>query len=131
MANFHSLGIREGHSGVSRQSCFRSPLTWLSCIEEHGHRPATLRVAASAIAFVHKTVGMDDPCASLEVKRTLRSATRKAGRSQKQAEALTVDALDAIRSTACKPRRGRGGRFEGQKTARCRGNLDIALISCR
>ena len=98
-------------------------------IEEHGHKPATLRVAASAIAFVHKTAGMDDPCASPEVKRTLRSAARKAGRSQKQAEALTIEALAAIRSTACKPRRGRGGRFESQQTARDRGNMDIALIS--
>ena len=98
-------------------------------IEEHGHKPATLRVAASAIAFVHKTAGEDDPCASPDVKRTLRSATRKVGRSQKQAEALTVEALNAIQSTACRPRRGRGGRFESQETAMFRGNLDIALIS--
>ena len=98
-------------------------------IEEHGHKPATLRAAAAAIAFVHRTAGQDDPCASAEVKRTLRSATRKAGRSQKQAEALTAEALDAIQPTACKPRRGRGGRLESQETARCRGNLDIALIS--
>lgn len=98
-------------------------------VEDHGHRPATLRVSASAIAFVHKSAGLEDPCASLEVKRTLRSATRKAGRSQKQADALTAEVLDAIRSTACKPRRGRGGRLEGQESARCRGNLDIALIS--
>ena len=98
-------------------------------IEEHGHKPATLRAAAAAIAFVHRASGHDDPCAGPEVKRTLRSATRKAGRSQKQAEALTVEALTAIRSTACNPRRGRGGRFESRETARCRGNLDIALIS--
>ena len=98
-------------------------------IEQHGHRPATLRVAASAISFVHRSAGLDDPCAKPEVKRTLRSATRKAGRSQKQAEGLTAEALSAIQSTAFKPRRGRGGRFESQETARCRGNLDIALIS--
>ena len=97
-------------------------------IEKHGHKPATLRVAASAIAFVHKTAGVDDPCASPEVKRTLRSATRKAGRSQKQAAALTADALAAIQSTACKPRLGRGGRCESQETASSRGNLDIAVI---
>ena len=96
---------------------------------EHGHRPATLRTAASAIAFVHKAAGMNDPCASPEVKRTLRSATRRAGRSQKQAEALTEEAFAVIQSNACKPRRGRGGRFESQETARCRGNFDVALIS--
>ena len=98
-------------------------------IQERGHKPATLRVAASAIAFAHKTAKADDPCASPEVKRTLRCATRKAGRKQKQAEALTAEALSAIESTACKPRLGRGGRYESQETARRRGNLDIALIS--
>ena len=97
-------------------------------IQEHGHKPATLRVAASAIAFAHKTAGADDPCASPEVKRTLRCATRKAGREQKQAEALTEEALAAIESTACEPRPGRGGRNESEETARSRGNLDIALI---
>ena len=55
--------------------------------------------------------------------------TRKAGRSQKQAEALTEEAFAVIQSNARKPRRGRGGRFESQETAICRGNLDIALIS--
>ena len=98
-------------------------------MEEHGHKPSTLRAAAAAIAFIHRSAGQDDPCASPEVKRTLRSATRKAGRGQKQAQALTDEALVAIRSTACSPRPGRGGRPEGRETARCRGNLDIALIS--
>ena len=97
-------------------------------IREHGHKPATLRVAASAIAFAHRTARAEDPCASPEVKRTLRCATRKAGREQKQAEALTEETLSAIESTACEPRPGRGGRYESEETARCRGNLDIALI---
>ena len=97
-------------------------------IEEQGHKPATLRMAASAIAFVHKTAGMNNPCASPDVRRTLKSATRKVGRLQKQAEALTAEALAAIRTTACKPRRGRGGKLESQETATNRGNLDIALI---
>ena len=98
-------------------------------MEEYGHKPSTLRVAASAIAFVHKAAGADDPCASPEVKKTLRSATRKAGTSQKQAEALTADVLAVIESTAHNPRRGRGGRLESPEAARSRGNLDIALIS--
>ncbi len=59
-------------------------------IKEHGHKPATLRVAAPAIAFVHKTARVGDPCASPEVKRTLRSAIRKAGRSQKQARVFVL-----------------------------------------
>ena len=98
-------------------------------IERHGHKPATLRVAAAAIAFVHRTAGLDDPCARPEVKRTLRGATRMVGRSQQQAEALTADALALIESMARRPRRGRGGSLESKQTALSRGNLDIALIS--
>jgi len=98
-------------------------------IEELGHKPATLRVASSAIAFVHRASGQDDPCSSQEVRRILRAATRKAGRWQKQARALTAEAMAAIQSTVCRPRRGRGGRVESRETARRRGNLDIALIS--
>ena len=98
-------------------------------LQEHGHRPATLRVAASAIAFVHRNAGLEDPCSSPEVKKVLRCATRKAGKHQKQAEALTAEAMSAIESTACQPRMGRGGRLENQETARRRGQLDIALIS--
>ena len=97
-------------------------------IEKQGHKPATLRMAAAAIAFVHKAAGVNSPCASLEVKRLLKGATRKAGRSQKQACALTAEALTAIESTARNPRRGRGGKLESQETAKLRGNLDIALI---
>lgn len=98
-------------------------------IAKHGHKPATLRVAAAAIAFVHRIAGWDNPCARPEVKRTLRGATRKAGRYQKQAQALTADGLAAIRSAACLPRLGRGGRLESPQTAEARGALDIALIS--
>ena len=98
-------------------------------LEKHGHKPATLRMAASAIAFVHKVAGIDDPCASREVKRILKGANRKLGRSQKQAEALTCEALEAIRMTAHIPRRGRGGRWERPEIAKNRGDLDIALIS--
>ena len=97
--------------------------------EQHGHRPATLRVAAAAIAFVHRAKGLTDPCASTEVKRTLRGATRKAGRAQKQAEALTAEALTVIQATARRPRPGRGGHLESPQTAQARGDVDIALIS--
>ncbi len=98
-------------------------------IQEHRHKPATLRSAACAIAFVHKSAGAGDPCASQEVKRMLKAATRKEGRCQKQAAALTAEGMEAIRSTAHNPRLGRGGRLERAETARSRGNVDIALIS--
>lgn len=98
-------------------------------IERRGHKPATLKVAAAAISFAHRAEGLEDPCAGQEVKRTLRGATRKAGRAQQQAEALTAEALAAIESTAHTPRPGRGGRLESPESARRRGNVDIALIS--
>ena len=97
-------------------------------IERLGHKPATLRTAAAAIAFVHRTAGVDDPCAGQAVRRTLRSATRKAGRLQKQAEALTTEVFAAIRATVGNPRRGRGG-IESPEAANSRGNLDVALVS--
>lgn len=98
-------------------------------IERDQHKPATVRVAAAAIAFVHRASGMPDPCRADEVRRTLRGAGRKIGRAQRQARPLTDAALDQIRATACLPRRGRGGRPERMATARRRGLLDIALIS--
>ena len=97
-------------------------------LEVQAHRPSTLRVAAAAIAHAHRTAGLNDPCSSLEVKRTLRSATRKAGRAQKQAEALTLEALEAIKATALSPRAWKDNRTESVETARMRGTVDVALI---
>ncbi len=98
-------------------------------VERHGHRPATLRVASAAIGFVHRAAGLEDPCARPEVRRTLRGASRKAGSAQKQAAALTAEALARIQATARRPRPGRGGRLESRDAAERRGNLDVALIS--
>ena len=63
------------------------------------------------------------------MRRTLRSAARKAGRAQRQAKGLTEESLIQIQATAREPRRGRGGRPETPKAARMRGAVDIALIS--
>ena len=59
---------------------------------------------------------------------TLKSATRKMGRSQKQAEALTAEVLAVIEASVHEPRLGRGGRLESTSTARRRGSIDMALI---
>ena len=98
-------------------------------VEIEGHRPSTLRTAAAAIAFIHRAADMHDPCASKEVKRTLSSATRKEGRMQRQAAALTSEALAMIQAAAYEPRPGRGGRMESRGTARRRGHVDVAMIS--
>ena len=50
------------------------------------------------------------------------------GRSQKQAAALTTEALAVIQSTASSPPAGTGRREESPETANYRGNLDIAVI---
>ena len=96
--------------------------------EQLGHRPATLRVAAAAIAYVHSNCGLGNPCSHPDVKRTLRGATRVAGKAQKQAKGLTADALDAITATTCRPRLGKNGRRESAQAAARRGSVDIALV---
>ncbi len=98
-------------------------------IESAGHQPATLRAAASAIAYVHRAAGMDSPCATPEVRQTLSGATRKAGRRQQQAAALTATALACITATAGQSRRGRGGHPESRTAARKRAGMDVALIN--
>ena len=98
-------------------------------IECAGHRPATLRMAVAAIAFIHRAAGVADPCAAAAVRRALSGATRKAGRMQKQAAALTAEALAQIQATAYQPRAGRGGRWESRATAQHRGRVDVALMS--
>ena len=96
--------------------------------ESEGHKPATLRAAASAIAFVHKACGLDDPCDAPGVKGLLRSVTRAVGKMQKQAAALTADAQAQIMTTVCDPRTGRGGGLESVVTARRRCEVDIAIM---
>ena len=97
-------------------------------LEKHGHKPATLQTAAAAIGFKHRDEGLSDPCESADVRNTLRSARRKAGMEQKQAEGLTDEALDAIVATARLRRRWSDKRMESPETAERRGLLDIAIV---
>lgn len=97
-------------------------------IERQGHKPATIRAAAAAIAFVHRAADRPNPCQSEAVRRTLRGAGRKLGRAQQQARPLTEEALARIRLHAQRPRRSRGGRWERPETAMRRASLDLALI---
>ena len=96
--------------------------------EQLGHRPATLRVAAAAIAYVHNNCGLENPCSHPDVKRTLRGATRVAGKAQKQAKGLTSP-MHSTQSQppACRPRLGKNGRRESaQAAAEEAGSVDIA-----
>ncbi|WP_420437844.1 tyrosine-type recombinase/integrase [Candidatus Poriferisodalis sp.] len=96
--------------------------------DQLGHKPATLRVAAAAIAYVHNSCRLENPCSHPDVRRILRGATRVAGKAQKQAKGLTADALDAITATACRPRLSKNGRRESAEAAARRGRVDIALV---
>lgn len=98
-------------------------------MEIEGNRPATLRSAAAAVRHAHRSADLEDPCADRQVREVLRSAVRKAGGNQRQAEALTERELERIRSTARKPRRGRGGHLESPEAAIRRGTTDVAIVS--
>jgi len=96
-----------------------------------GAKLSTLRMAKAAIAAAHKETGADNPCASPLVTKAVRDLARAAAdagnATQKQAAALTGEALAAIRATATAPRTGRGGRLETADNATRRGLVDIAL----
>ena len=89
---------------------------------------STLKMAVCAIAAVHKTVGLPNPCAHAGVREALNSMARdRAVDPPRQAMALTDEALAAIQATAPNPRYSRFGRQETAEEAQRRGQLDIAL----
>ena len=95
---------------------------------DRGASMSTVRADAAAIAAAHRAAGHESPTTSEGVRATLRGLARqRAGRTQQQAQALTDQALTAIRATARRPRRGRGGALETAEGASARGRVDIAL----
>ena len=91
---------------------------------------ATLKVRRAAIGAAHRAAGLDDPAGSELVRKTLAGLVRENAAPQRQARALDLAALAAIRATACSPRTGRqSGRTESKERARRRGLADIALCS--
>ena len=98
-------------------------------MKNEGHKPATLKAAAAAIGFIHRAAELPDPCASSLVKGVLSGAVREKGNEQKQAEALTSEALAIIHSVVYEPRLSNGGRTESREEARWRGSVDMALMS--
>ena len=107
------------------------PLTvarYLAVRAGSGSTIATLRLATSAIARVHRWAGHDSPCQDRGVREALRGWGRRLARPQRQAGALTADVLSVIRLTAPKPRaRGRG--FETAEQAAERARFDLALVA--
>ena len=97
------------------------------------HRPAkpnSLNVACAAISKAYEVAELPDITKNPRVREALRShryRMARAGIRVKQAEALTAESMAAIRATALRPRRGRGGMETGEQ-ARRRGLVDIALV---
>ncbi len=99
-------------------------------LHQAGAALPTIRQAMAAITKAHRSAKppLEAPTASDRVRQALRGLARQqAGRQQRQAAALTDEALDAIIARAYQPRRGRGGRLESRVTAATRGAVDVAL----
>ena len=107
------------------------PLTvarYLAVRAGSGASVATLRLATSAIARVHRWAGHESPGRDRGVREALQGWGRRLARPQRQAGALTADVLSVIRLTAPKPRaRGRG--FETAEQAAERARFDLALVA--
>ena len=93
-----------------------------------GWMPATIRVAAAAIADRYKQDGVENTAAHPGVKRVVAGLVRADTREQRQAQPLTAEALAAVRATAKLPRQ-KARRPEPANAAERRGLVDIALLS--
>ena len=96
-------------------------------LADDGCSLSTVRVTAAAIACAHRLREEKSPTRAELVRETLRGLARNIGRPQRQAQALTLDALETIRSTALAPRTARGNVPETPAQARRRGLVDVAL----
>ena len=116
---------------VGLRSLPAEPLTvarYLAVRAGSGSTIATLRLASSAIARVHRWAGHESPGRDRGVREALQGWARRLAKPQRQAGALTADVLSVIRLTAPKPRaRGRG--FETAEQAAVRARFDLALVA--
>ena len=89
----------------------------------------TLRLATSTITKAHEWAKQESPCRDPGVRASLKGWGRRLSKPQRQAGALTVDVLAAIRITAVQPRkRGRG--FETAAAGRRAGQVRSGLGGC-
>ncbi len=93
---------------------------------------ASLELDRKAIRHYHRKAGLPTPTSSEGVRQTLAGLRNQAadrGREPRQARALTKERMEAVRSTAHRPRSGPTGRTESAEVARRRGDMDIAMAS--
>ena len=105
--------------------------TFLAELAEAGKSVATLRLAKSALAAVHRSTGNQDPTDNEGLRKVMAGIARVNGRPQRQAKPLTENALAAVKASAEIPRRhrGRAVKAENAWVARLRGQMDVALLS--
>ena len=103
-------------------------VAYLENRSETGARPSPLLVVAAAIARNHKDAGFDVPLRRGVAKTVLDELTRDDTPGPAGVLSLDLDCYLAIRKTAYKPRRGRGGRLERTPNSRRRGSVDVAII---
>ena len=125
---FEAWALARGQSALPARP--ETVAAYLADRADQGASISTVRADAAGIAAAHRAAGHDTPTASEGVRATLRGLARqRAGRRRRQAQALTDDALAAIRATARQPRRGRGGALEIPANAEERGKTDIGLCA--
>ncbi len=94
---------------------------------------STIWRARAAISEMHRISRFEDPCATERVRTTIKDL--KAARGKRKRiwracdDASTPGMLEAIRNTACVPRKHKGCEKESEGAARQRGLVDIALHS--
>ncbi|MDE2940248.1 MAG: tyrosine-type recombinase/integrase [Chloroflexota bacterium] len=96
---------------------------------DSGASIATLKLARSALAAIHKDAGHPDPTDNEGVRRVLAGLSRTISRPQQQAAALTREVQVAIQATAGFPRMLPSGKMETHVKAQARALLDIALVA--
>ena len=116
-----------------RQSLPADPRTvalYLGHLAADGKAMATIALARAAISHAHAAAGIakgDNPARHPVVAEMVKGWRNQAP-EQKQAGALTSQALTRIRETVRLPRRGRGGRMETLAAALVRAAVDLAII---
>ncbi|MDE2940239.1 MAG: hypothetical protein OXR67_15190 [Chloroflexota bacterium] len=96
---------------------------------ESGASIATVKMARSALAAIHKDAGHPDPTDNEGVRRVLAGLSRTISRPQQQAAALTREVQVAIQATASFPRMLPSGQMETHARAQARALVDIALVA--
>ena len=98
-------------------------------IEEHGHKPATLRAAAAAIAFVHRTAGEGRSLRQPGGEKDAQERNTQGWQAPEAGGGAHSRSDDRHPFNRLQPSARPGRQIRRSGDARCRGNLDIALIS--